>query len=132
VRKGSRKGHGWRIIGRGNVRREGFICIKYRNKLNGGWDMPKGVKKGGRRAPLLRGFEDIVGDVEGVVEINGEDPQVEMGDVEGGRGDEDFGGLHIGKGFKRVFVVRGIGEELHTLLTPIRKGWVAWSVQVSR
>jgi hypothetical protein len=129
---GRRKVQGLGIVGRSSVGGEGFVHIKDRNKLNGGGDAPKGMKKGWGRAMFLRRFEDIVRDMKGVVEVDCKDPQMEVGDMKGGRGNEDFGWLHVGEGFKRVFVVEGVRKELHMLLTPIHKGRVAWSVRVRR
>ena len=73
------------------------------------------MKEGRGHATFLRGFEDIVGDVEFVVIENCEDAEVKVRDVERGRGDEDFCGGGVFEGSKRGRMVRGIRQELHTL-----------------
>jgi hypothetical protein len=55
-----------------------------------------------------------------------------MGEVEGGWGDEDLGRGGVGDGDEGLFMVQGIGVELHSLSTPIHKGQVARGVRVSR
>jgi hypothetical protein len=66
--------------------------------------------------------------VEFVVEVDGKNAEVEVRDVEGGGCYKDFSCGQVYKCSKRWFVVRGEGEELHTFLTPILKGWVTWGV----
>jgi hypothetical protein len=49
------------------------------------------VEEGGYGAVFLRGFKDIVRDMKRVFVIDGEDAEMEMGDVEIGGGNENFG-----------------------------------------
>ena len=48
------------------------------------------MKQGGNSASFLRGFEDVVRDMKVVVEEDGEDTEMEVRDMKGGRSDENF------------------------------------------
>jgi hypothetical protein len=56
-------------------------------------------------AMFLWRFEDVVGDVEGIVEVDSKDAKVEVRKVEGGGGDEDFDWWPVSKGIEGLFVV---------------------------
>jgi hypothetical protein len=66
--------------------------------------------------------------MEFVVEVNGENAEVQMWEVEVGGCDEGFGCGGVAKCVEGWFVIWGIGGKLHTFSTPIHKGRVMWGV----
>jgi hypothetical protein len=73
----------------------------------------------------LGGLKGVVRDVEGVVNVDGKNAEVEMRYVEGGRGDETFGRGRVRKANEQRFMYGRVWMEGHTLSTPICKVRVA-------
>jgi hypothetical protein len=105
-----------------------FVRIENRNNIIVSGDLMKCMEEGRDGASLLRRLEDVVGNVEGVVVVDGEDPQVEVGDVEGCGRDEDFGHHQVFKGGEGGFMEGRVRKETHMLSTLILKGQVVWGI----
>jgi hypothetical protein len=65
-------------ISRGSVVWEGFVRIKNKDRLNNSGYAPESVEECRCCTLFLGGFEDVVGDVEGVVEVDGIDAKMKV------------------------------------------------------